>query len=154
MAVSFWKWRFAREGKDYPSYLRIKVSKRLCNRKDESTVLSPDEVGQMVEMATKRPRQGVHRHSVQKRARVGELLGLRIGDVERTDYSGFRLRLPMGKTGKRTVPLFEAAIPPLSQWLHDHPRASDPGAPLWCGLQSTERLGEPMNYRASTRSST
>ena len=115
--MSFWKWRFAREGKDYPSYLRIKVSKRLCNRKHER----PSSRLTRSVRSSRWRRTSATRRSSPLCTKAGDgsasLLGLRVGDVERTDYSGFRLRLPMGKTGKRTVPLFEAAIPPLSQWL-------------------------------------
>jgi integrase/recombinase XerD len=148
VAVSFWKWRFARAGKDYPSFLKIRVSKRLCARKDESTVLTPGEVAKIVEAASTVRDKAFIATLYESGARIGEILGLRVGDVERSEYTGFRLRLPFGKTGKRTVPLFESAVPALSLWLRDHPSKADRDAPLWCGLQATERLGEGMSYRA------
>ncbi len=61
-------------------------------------------------------------------ARPGEVLGLRIRDVDFRDrYAQVRVS---GKTGERTVPLVRA-IPYLRAWLQVHPQGEDPDAPLF-----------------------
>jgi integrase len=145
VTMRFWKWRFERDGKDYPGYLHLTVAKKYRARKDESMVLSLDEVARLASATTTVRDKAFVWVLYESGCRVGELLGLRLQDVTRSDHGGFLLHVD-GKTGKRTVPLFEAAVPALSLWLKDHPQKKDPIAPLWCGLQATERLGEAMGY--------
>lgn len=73
-------------------------------------------------------------------ARSGELQDLSIGDVADHPH-GLQITVD-GKTGQRTVTLIPS-VPYLRRWLQDHPRKNDPGAPLWCKLQS----GEEMSYQ-------
>jgi len=147
VTMTFWKWRFAKAHQPFPSGLSIRISKRLCARKDEQSVLSPEEVTAIVRSAVTIRDKAFIAVLYESGARIGELLNTRVGSVERSDHGGYRILLD-GKTGRRTVPLFESSVPLLGAWLKDHPRAADRRAPLFCSLQSTDRLGRPMDYAA------
>lgn len=60
--------------------------------------------------------------------RVGELLGVRIRDIERKgQYALVRVD---GKTGERRVPIVQC-VPWIEQWLREHPARENPDALLW-----------------------
>ncbi len=147
----FWKWRFERDGKDFPSYLRLKIAKRYCARKDESIVISREEVDQIADH-TITPRDRAFVLTLyESGSRSGELLSLPLRDVTRSEHGGYSLHVD-GKTGKRTISLFEGSVPALGAWLKDHPTSQDPDAPLWCGVQGTEgRLGQPLTYAGMSK---
>ena len=77
--------------------------------------------------------------------RAGELLDLTVGDVSDHKH-GLQISVD-GKRGQRSIMLI-TAVPYLSQWLNDHPRKNDPGAPLWCKLQSGEEISYQMARKA------
>lgn len=137
--MPFWRWRFEQAGKEMPGWLRIPLSKRNANRKDEADVLSPEEVAQLAEHAMNLRDKALIWSIYESGARIGELLGLRVGDAEPTTYGGVRLHLPYGKTGRRPVPLFESSVPAILAWLKAHPTSRNKKAPLWVGIQATER---------------
>lgn len=145
--MSFWSWRFEQQGKEIPAWLRIPISKRSVNGKDHNDVLSNEEVARLADAALNPRDKALIWTLYESGARVGELLALRLGDVERMEYGAIRLRFPSGKTGQRTVPLFEAAVPNLLVWLKEHPRSTDPGAPLWCAIEQPTEIGKPIGYR-------
>jgi integrase len=63
--------------------------------------------------------------------RIGEIGQLRIRSVE-FDEHGAKL-IVTGKTGMRRIRIVRAA-PLIQEWLNEHPRRNDVGAPLWIGL--------------------
>ncbi len=144
--VRFWRWRYERDGKEFPGWLRIPLSKRFANHKGAGDVLSPEEVDRLAAACPNARDKAFVLTLYESGARVGELLVLRVADVERTEYGGIRLQLPDGKTGPRTVPLFEAAVPALLTWLRQHPKADDPSSPVWCHVQQAGRDGVPITY--------
>ncbi len=76
-------------------------------------------------------------------ARIGELIDLRVGDIE-ADDSGTHV-VVIGKTGARRLPLVESR-PYLEQWVQTHPSPTS-NSPLWCKLEQgtpDEQLG--YNY--------
>lgn len=148
IAAKFWRWRFSRLGREYPAELSVRVPRRSLAVKDVSIVLTPDEVGRLVRAAKNTRDKAAIATLYESGCRVGELLGLRIRDVEAMDgAAGFRLHVD-GKTGRRTVPLFESAVPLLAVWLKDHPSAGTGTSPLWVNIQVGERYGEAINYPA------
>lgn len=75
-------------------------------------------------------------------ARVGELLGVRIRDVERKgQYAVVRVD---GKTGERRVPIVQS-LPWIEQWLREHPAGENPDALLWVSTHNGHR-GEPLRH--------
>lgn len=84
--------------------------------------------------------------------RVGTLLTLRMGDVER-DPEGDGCFLNMGedvesKTGKWKVPVFYFWTD-LADWLQQHPRKEDPTAFIFSDLNG--HPGEPISYAAACK---
>jgi integrase len=144
---SFWRWRSEREGKEFPRWLKISVSSRGVSRKDHNDVLTIEEVGRIADHALNLRDKALIWVLYESGGRIGEVLTLRLGDVERTDYGAIRLYFPTGKTGRRTVPLFEAAVPNLLLWLRNHPRRDDKNAPLWVGVEQPSPDGGPIGYR-------
>jgi integrase len=142
---TFWKWKFDRANKDYPSFLHLTVAKKLLARKDETDILTIEEIARLANSTTTVRDRAFVWTLYESGARIGELLGLRYQDVARSDYGGFLLHVD-GKTGKRTIPLLEHAVPALSLWLKEHPARDIPTAPLWCSTMATARLAEPVAY--------
>lgn len=91
-------------------------------------LVTPEEYEAMM-TATDHPRfRAVLATLYESAARPGELLGLRIRDLEfRQGYAQVRVS---GKTGERTIPLVRA-IPYLRAWLQVHPAWGNPDAPLF-----------------------
>lgn len=143
--AAFWKFRAEQAGKEYPSYLHFEVGSRFLSRKDESVVLAPEEVGRIASGTTNLRDRAFVLVLYESGARAGELLGLRLQDVTRSEHGGFLLHVD-GKTGKRTIPLFESAVPALSAWLAAHPAKDEPTSPLWVQTQATDRLGTAVGY--------
>jgi integrase len=131
----FWTWLFAQKDEPFPAWLRIDISKKNANGKDHGDILSREQVASLAEHAGNSRDRALIWTLYESGARVAEVLGLRVRDVEKTEYGALRLYLPKGKTGKRTVVVFEAAVPALLLWLSAHPKREDPTAPLWPGVQ-------------------
>jgi integrase len=91
-------------------------------------ILSPSEIRRMIE-ACDNPRDRALVHVLyESGARSGELLNMKIGDVEFDQY-GAVVRV-CGKTGPRRLRLIES-VPDLQLWLSMHPKRSDREASLW-----------------------
>jgi site-specific recombinase XerD/phage FluMu protein Com len=78
-------------------------------------------------------------------ARISELLGLKLSDIEFDKY-GARITLPDAtKTGARKIRVIwsESTI---NHWLQHHPKKEDPNSFLFCGLQS-HNSGYELQYR-------
>jgi integrase len=69
-------------------------------------------------------------------ARAGELLSLRLRDVEFDRYGA--VVVVKGKTGERRIRLVES-VPDLQLWLNIHPQREDPETPLWPSFQNPHR---------------
>lgn len=78
--------------------------------------------------------------------RAGELLGLRIRDVELPNKSGGSSHLVLkGKTGERTIWVYWC-VPYIREWLNKHPFRDNASAPLWLSLGGHNRtLTEEKN---------
>jgi site-specific recombinase XerD len=76
-------------------------------------------------------------------ARIGEVLGIRLKDLEPDEY-GTKVFL-MGKTGSRKIRVI-ASSPAISNWLKSHPTRDDKQSWLFCGLNH-ETSGQQGEYR-------
>jgi len=91
-------------------------------------VLTEEEVKQMIEVASDDRDKALIQVLYESGCRLGELVGLRVGDVQFDQY-GAKL-LVRGKTGDRPVRLIQSA-PALQHWLEHHEFKEDPNAPLF-----------------------
>lgn len=80
-------------------------------------------------------------------ARVGELLGIRLRDIERKgQYALVRVD---GKTGERRIPVMQS-LPYIEQWLRHHPARETPEALLWVSTHNGH-YAEPLRHIGVTR---
>jgi site-specific recombinase XerD len=125
----FLRWVHSRNGSSKKAERILSVIKVGSTRKTlPKEILSPSEIRRMIE-ACDNPRDRALVHVLyESGARSGELLNMKIGDVEFDQY-GAVVRV-CGKTGPRRLRLIES-VPDLQLWLSMHPRRSDREAPLW-----------------------
>ena len=112
-------------------------------------VLRPEEL-EALRRACRNPRdKAILAILAETGLRIGELLGLRLRDVERLPDGAYRLRV-RGKTGLRVVVVVRSA-PLLAEWLRVHPRPEDPEGPLWTTLKGRPRPLRPKAFREHLR---
>lgn len=75
--------------------------------------------------------------------RVGELLGLRLKDIERKDRH-YMIALD-GKTGPRRIPIIQS-VPYIEQWIQDHPFKDNKNALLWVSTHSGRHYHKQIRY--------
>jgi site-specific recombinase XerD len=74
--------------------------------------------------------------------RVGELLGVRLKDIERKEQHA--LVRVNGKTGERRVPIVQC-VPWVLRWIDEHPLKNNPESLLWVS-KSGKYYGSPLKY--------
>jgi len=68
--------------------------------------------------------------------RIGELLSLRIRNVQFDDYG--TVLIVNGKTGSRRIRII-TSVPVLASWIENHSLRDDTDAPLWVNLSTRNR---------------
>lgn len=147
----FIRWIRIQEGKTFlknefpPEVAWIEPGNKTFKKKLPNELLSEEDIIKLLEHTLNNRDKAFIATLYESGARIGELLPLKIKDVE-FDKFGARITLPMeGKTGSRKIPVI-ACAPALSAWLNDHPRRTDKNAPLFCGIWSKKK-GLPVDYR-------
>jgi integrase len=145
--TTFWRWNFAREGKDYPSWLRIKLE-RWTPTNGASDMLTRDDVARIAEQALNFRDRAWIWALFNSGCRPGEIYRLRVGDVILHDEGYIELLVSREKgSAPEPAPVYEDAVPALLAWLNAHPLREDPAAPLWVEL-SGNLPRRPATYRA------
>lgn len=129
----FFKW--LRNSKDYPdevSWIKAPYPK---NTLRANQLLTEEEIKRMVEVATNPRDKAFIFILYESGCRIGELLTVRIKDVEFDEYGAF-LNVT-GKTGPRRVRIIKS-VPLLTIWLNCHKYSKNPNAPLWIRLNNPE----------------
>lgn len=144
---TFWAWWFEQQGKERPSWVRIRLEKWKPTN-GASDMLSRDEVAQIAEHALNFRDRAWIWTLFNSGCRPGEIYRLRIGDVVVHDEGYIELRVSREKgSAPEPAPIYEDAVPALLAWLGAHPETKNRSAPLWTGL-SAESAGQPATYRA------
>jgi len=125
----FYRWLKGNEMGETPSEVRwirsrIHAPSKLLSR----NLLTPEEINRIVESADSIQEKALFAAYYDSGRRPGEILGLRVGDVE-FDRLGAKLRVD-GKVGVDIVRICGSA-PRLALWLDNHPAKCEPSAPLW-----------------------
>ncbi|MFP4567349.1 MAG: tyrosine-type recombinase/integrase [Candidatus Woesearchaeota archaeon] len=79
--------------------------------------------------------------------RVGELLGIRIKDLETKEKHGM-IRVE-GKTGERRIPIIHS-LPHLLRWLDDHPDNKNQNSLMWLS-KSNGHKNQPLRHVGATK---
>ncbi|KXA93094.1 hypothetical protein AKJ66_02765 [candidate division MSBL1 archaeon SCGC-AAA259E22] len=114
-------------GDDYPQCVEWMESGGKKRRLPKE-ILSLDEIEGLAEVAERLRDEALVWAGYESGCRSGELLGLKIRDVEFDGYGG--QIVVDGKTGERRIRLVES-VQHLKDWLSEHPKGSDPDAPIW-----------------------
>lgn len=91
-------------------------------------ILSPEEVRQIVDTCDNQRDRALIAVGYESGARAGEILSLRIRDVEPDRYGA--IVMVNGKIGERRIRLVQS-VPDLQLWLNIHPLKQDREATLW-----------------------
>jgi site-specific recombinase XerD len=140
-------YRFLRDTDEYPKEVKWIKPKKARNHKKLPRDLITIEDAKVLANHTNNLRDRCYVLLLYETgARIGELLELKIKDVEFDKY-GSKITLPdNGKTGPRKIRVI-ASAPAISNWLLEHPRKNDKKASLLCGIWAKNR-GEPLDYRS------
>jgi site-specific recombinase XerD len=138
----FYKW--LKNSKEYPpevSWMKVRIKEN--NLKLPEELLTEEDIKKMVEI-TKDPMERAFVSVLyESGCRIGEILTLRIKDVEPDDY-GIRLTV-IGKTGSRRVRIVFSA-PYLQEWINKHPFFNDKNSWLWLN-----RAKKVLKYQSATK---
>ena len=149
----FYKWIREQEGKQfdkrqYPDEVKwINTSMKRERKKLPKELLTIDDVKKLAENSNNLRNRCYILVSYESGARIGELLNLKLKDIE-TDKYGTKLTL-FGKTGARKIRII-ASAPAISNWLIEHPGVKNKESFLFCGIWSKKR-GEEVNYATFNR---
>jgi site-specific recombinase XerD len=99
-------------------------------------ILTSAEIRHMLDICKNQRNRALIHVGYDSGCRAGELLGLRIGDIELDSY-GAAITVD-GKTDMRRARLVES-VPNLQLWLNMHPRREELGAFLWPSEENTNR---------------
>jgi len=148
--VAYWKWLYARRGRPFPEWLHIKVPRSRLSRKTDEDVLTRDEVGRLSDSTDSLRDKALIWALYETGGRIGELMSLRLADVELRAEGYIRLRVRREKNGQLSpMFLFEAGVPSMIAWMKSHPTRSNPDTPLW--VDTSKEWGAPIGYRAVTK---
>jgi integrase/ribosomal protein L40E len=126
-------YRWLRKTKDYPPEVDwIKINHKQVNNKLPEELLTEEEIVKMADAALNPRDKALVLILYESGCRIGELLSLKIKDVQFDDY-GCVLIVPKGKTGARRVRIIKYAKE-LLHWLDVHPMKNDPESYVWVSL--------------------
>lgn len=148
--VAYWKWLYSRRRRPFPEWLHITVPKSRLNRKTDEDVLTRDEVGRLADSTDSLRDKALIWSLYETGGRIGELMSLRLADIELQPEGYVRLRVRREKNGQLApMFLFEAGVPSMVAWTKAHPTRSNPSSVLW--VDTNKEWGAPISYRAVTK---
>jgi integrase/recombinase XerD len=113
---------------------------------DPTTILRDEEVEKVVKYGCRTIKEMTFIKFLHETGiRTGELLGLRIRDIELKKNIG--IAHVDGKTGRRSV-WFTRSMGYMARWLESHPFRNDPECYLWL-TENNRNLHEPYNYKCA-----
>jgi len=135
-------YRWLRDSEDFPPEVRwIRVSRNIPNNLQKRDLLTLEEIQKIAACAVNIRDKAFIWVYFESMRRLGEILSLRIRNVEFDDLGAHLL--VNGKMGRDNARIITSA-PMLASWLNIHPLRNDPDAPVWVTLN---RKGE---YRQIT----
>jgi integrase/recombinase XerD len=145
---TFWKWLKGTDDEFPPEVKWIKTSRNGSNSKVPDELPKSDDVERLIDAATNARDKALISTLYDSGCRIGELLTLKIKNVQFDEYGG--VLLVAGKTGQRRVRITHS-VPRLQTWIEQHPLRDQPEAFVFCSL-SNRRRGTQLNYEPISRS--
>ncbi len=140
-------YRWLKQTEEYPPEVKwIKNNMKRSRRKLPKELLTIEDVKELAENTNNLRDRCLLLLLYESGARVGELLGIKVKDVEFDKY-GALVNL-FGKTGARKIRVI-ASSPAISNWLLEHPKKQSKNfkdSYLLCGLWGVNKGGE-LHYR-------
>ena len=121
----------------------IKIRNNVDRLKKSEEMITEEEINALLASCKNMRDKALVSLAYDSGCRIGELLTLRIKDLEMDDR-GMMVHVS-GKTGERTVYVIGDSIAYLREWRKVHPHGSDGDSMLFVDLST----GEPMNYDAA-----
>ena len=121
----------------------VKIRNNVDRLKKSEEMITEEEINRLVEACRNLRDKALVTLAYDSGCRIGELLTLRIKDLE-LDDRGMMVHVS-GKTGERTVYVIGDSIAYLREWRKVHPHGSNGDSFLFVDLVT----GEPMNYDAA-----
>jgi site-specific recombinase XerD len=137
----FYQWLEGYE-EGYPEKVRWIKTGIKKNKNKLTNLPTDDEIKKLIEAAQSVRDKALISVLYESGCRIGELLNLRLKDLEFDDYGA--IILVKGKTGPRRIRLI-SSVPRLSVWIEHHPRKQDPESPLWVNI-GTSNHNQAMMY--------
>ena len=134
----FYKWLLG-ENESYPDCVKwIKLGNGHPSRQLEpESLVSPEELNKLLEASENQRDKALFSTLYDSGIRAGELLNMRIKDVDFDDY-GAIIKVT-GKTGFRQVRIVGNSIPYLRAWLQVHPNKGNEDSYLFCKISQDVR---------------
>lgn len=104
--------------------------KNLKGSKLPEDILTKDEVLEIIDHAGSVRDKALFGLLYESGCRAGEILSMKVKNIEFLSNGGVAATFPRGKTGARRVLIFNFASY-LRQWIDAHPLKNDPESPLW-----------------------
>lgn len=104
--------------------------KSLKGSKLPEDILTKDEVLEIISHAGSLRDKAIFGLLYESGCRAGEILSMKVKNIEFLNNGGCAITFPTGKTGPRRVLIFNFASY-LRQWIESHPLKDSPEAPMW-----------------------
>lgn len=143
---TFWKWLKGTDNEFPPEVKWIRASRKGSSKLPEELPNS-DDVDRLMNAASNARDKALISVLYDSGCRIGELLTLRIKNVQFDEYGG--VLLVSGKTGQRRVRIIHS-VPKLQTWLEQHPVRNEPEAWVFCSLSNRKR-GAQLKYEPVSR---
>jgi len=141
----FWQWLDGYEwrSKEYPDKVKW-ISLAIKNNNNKSPeILTKEEIKKLVKACSNLRDRALVSVLYESGCRIGELLGMRIKDVDFDDYGA--IISVTGKKGSRRIRLI-SSVPHISNWLENHPNKDDKNAFLWTTI-TNKNHGNRISYQ-------
>ena len=119
---------------------KINNGKNAHKSLEEADIITEDDADKLIQACKNSMEKAVICTLHSTGIRLGELLGMRIKDVQIKENHG--LIKVSGKTGTRKVPILKP-IPYMLKWLEEHPHKDNQNALLWIS-KSNKFYGKPL----------
>lgn len=140
----FYQWVEGEDGAypDKVDWIRARIKR---NREKLTNLPTQEEIEKLISAACTVRDKALVSVLYESGCRIGELLNVRLKDVEFDDYGA--VMLVKGKTGPRRIRLV-SSVPRLSIWIEHHPGKDNPESPLWINTGTTNHQ-QAMMYQTA-----